>query len=40
MTYANTSCNYLSNENLELTGGKGNDENFQAEEFEVYQVIY
>ena len=40
MTYANTSCNYLSNENLELKGGKGNDENFQAEEFEVYQVIY
>ena len=40
MSYANTSCNYLSNENLELTGGKGNDESFQTREFEVYQVIY
>ena len=40
MTYANLSCNYLSNGNLELTGGKGNDESFQTEEFEVFQVIY
>ena len=40
MTYANSSCNYLSKENLELTGGKGNDESFQTEEFEVFQVIY
>ena len=40
MTYANSSCNYLSNGNLELTGGKGNDESFQTEEFEVFQVIY
>ena len=40
MTYANLSCNYLSNGNLELTGGKGNDESFLTEEFEVFQVIY
>ena len=40
MTYANSSCNYLSNDELELTGGKGNDDTFVTEEFEVYQVIY
>ena len=39
-TYANSSCNFLSNENLELTGGEGDSENFQTEEFEVYKVIY
>ena len=40
MTYANSSCNYLSNDELELTGGKGNDDTFVTEEFEVYQVLY
>ena len=39
-SYANSSCNFLSNNNLELTGGKGNDENFETEELEVYRVIY
>ena len=39
-TYANNFCNFLSNENLELTGGNGTNENFETEEFEVYKVIY
>ena len=39
-TYSNSYCNFLSNENLELTGGKGKNEDFEAEEFEVYKVIY
>ena len=39
-TFANDNCNYLSNKNLELTGGKGNDEYFETEELEVYKVIY
>ena len=37
-TYANNTCNFLSNNNLELTGGKGNSENFEVEEFEFYKV--
>ena len=39
-TYANSQCKFLSNQNLELTGGKGENENFEIEEFEVYNVIY
>ena len=39
-SYANESCNYLSNHNLDLTGGKGNNESFKTEEFEVFQVLY
>ena len=39
-TYANSSCNFLSNENLELTGGKGGYEKFETDELEVYKVIY
>ncbi len=39
VTYANGSCNFLSNNNLELTGGKGNNENFETKEFEVYKII-
>ena len=39
-TYANNFCNFLSNNNLELTGGKGAYENFDTEELEVYKVIY
>jgi hypothetical protein len=39
-TCANHNCNFLSNNNLELTGGKGDHENFDAEELEVYKVIY
>ena len=40
ISYANSQCRYLSNNNLELTGGKGDNEKFETEEFEVYQVIY
>ena len=39
-TYANNYCNYLSNNNLELTGGKGDNEKFATEEFEVYKVVF
>ena len=39
-TYANEYCNFLSNENLELTGGKGDHESFETEELEIYKVIY
>ena len=39
-TFGNKSCNFLSNFNLELTGGKGKSESFEVEEFEVYKVIY
>ena len=38
-TFANKSCNYLSNNNLELTGAKGECEYFETEELEVYKVI-
>ena len=38
--YANSTCNFMSNNNLELTGGKGDNENFKTEELEVYKVIY
>ena len=40
LTYANTECNFLSNNNLELTGGKGDNEELNAEELEVYKVKY
>ena len=39
-TCANTSCNFLSNNNLGLTGGKGLFEVFETKELEVYKVIY
>ena len=39
-TYANVYCNFLSNKNLELTGGKANNETFEAEEFELYKVNF
>ena len=38
--YANSSCNFMSNNNLELTGSKGDNEKFKTEELEVYKVIY
>ena len=38
-TFANDSCNYLSNYNLELIGKKGEYDNFETEELEVYKVI-
>ncbi len=39
-TYANSSCNFLSNKNLELTGGKGVKEEYEADELEIYKVLY
>ena len=38
--FANQQCNFLCNNNLELTGEKGNLISFQTEELEVFQVIY
>ena len=38
--YGNNNCNFLSNNNLELTGGKGNNESFETYEFEIYKIIY
>ena len=38
--YANKYCNFLSNNNIELTGEKGNSISFQTDELEVYKVIY
>ena len=40
LSYANKSCNFLSNNNLELTGGKDEHERFETDELEVYKVIY
>ena len=40
ITYANESCNFFSNNNLELIDGKGDNESFEAEQLEVYKVIY
>ena len=39
-TYANSATNFLSNNNLELTGSRGNDESVNIEDFEVFKVIY
>ena len=39
-TYANNFCNFLSENNLELTGDKGENTTFDTEELEVYKVIY
>ena len=39
-TYANKDCSFLKDNNLELTGGNGNNEDFETEELEVYKVIY
>ena len=38
--YANEYCNFLSNNNIELTGEKGESISFQTEELEIYKVIY
>ena len=40
ISYANSNCNFLSNKKLELTGGNGDSEGFDTEEFEVYKVMY
>ena len=40
VTYANKNTNFLSNNNLELTGGKGDHESLDIEDFEVFKIIY
>ena len=37
--YAREESNFLPKNNLELTGGKGQHENFEVEEFEVYKTF-
>ena len=39
-SYADSCSNFLSIDNLELTGERGNLGNFETEEFEVYKVIF
>ena len=39
-SYANKSCNFFSNNNLELIGEKGEYKDFGVDELEVYKVIY
>ena len=39
-TYANKYSNFLPNDNLDLTGSKGERESFDIEDFEVFKVIY
>ena len=39
-TYANLRTNFLSNNDLELIGEKGNNKVFDIEDFEVFKVIY
>ena len=40
VSFANNNCNFLSGNNLELTGGKGDSQKFETSEFEVFKVIY
>jgi hypothetical protein len=40
VTFANNSCNFLHDNNLELVGEKGESANFQTEELEIYKLIY
>ena len=40
VSFANELCNFLSDQNLELTGGKGAYENFETDEIEIFRVIY
>jgi len=39
-TYLNTGTNFISNNNLDMTGGKGNNEFFDIKDFEVFKVLY
>ena len=39
-SYTNNNSNFLSDNNLELTGAKGEYERFETEEFEAYKVLY
>ena len=38
--FANAYTNFISNNNLELIGEKGNNKDFDVEDFEVFKVIY
>ena len=38
--YANTETNFLSNNNLELTGNKGDNISFDIEDFEIFKANY
>ena len=38
--YADSSCNFIITGGTELTGGKGNQEDFVTKELEVYQINY
>ena len=38
--FANTGTKFLSNNNLELTGDKGNNISFDIEDFEIFKVNY
>ena len=40
VSFANSNCNFLSNNNLELTGGHGDSEKFETDEIEIFKVIY
>ena len=40
VSYAGEGSSFLSNNNLELTGGKGSSENFETKEFEIFKVLY
>ena len=38
--FANQHTNFLVNNNLDLTDGKGDHESFEIEDFEIFKVIY
>ena len=40
VSFANNNCNFLSGNNLELTGGHGDSEKFETLQLEVFKVIY
>ena len=40
VSFANNNCNFLSGNNLELTGGRGDSEKFETSQLEVFKVIY
>ena len=40
ITYANVYTNFLSNNNLELIGEKGDHETINIDDFEVFKIIY
>jgi len=39
-TFSNKGTNFISNNNLDMTGGKGDNESFDISDFEVFKVIY